>query len=88
MDFTVSADHRVKLKESEEKDKYPDVARELKKTVEHESNGYTNCHWCFWNSHQRFGKRIRGLENKRMSGENLNYRIIEISQNTEKVSET
>ena len=31
MDFAVSADHRVKLKESEKKDKYLDLARELKK---------------------------------------------------------
>ena len=27
------ADHRVKLKESEKKDKYPDLARELKKPM-------------------------------------------------------
>ena len=31
MDFAVLADHRVKLKESEKKDKYSDLARELKK---------------------------------------------------------
>ena len=31
MDFAVPADHRVKLKESEKKDKYLDLARELKK---------------------------------------------------------
>ena len=31
MNFAVSADHRVKLKESERKDKYLDMARELKK---------------------------------------------------------
>ena len=31
MDFTVLADHRVKLKEGEMKDKYLDFARELKK---------------------------------------------------------
>ena len=30
MDFGVPADHRVKLKESEKKDKYLDLARELK----------------------------------------------------------
>ena len=42
MDFAVSADHRVKLKESEETDKYLDLARELK-TMEHERDGDTNC---------------------------------------------
>ena len=30
-DFTVPADHRIKLKECEKKDKYFDLARELKK---------------------------------------------------------
>ena len=29
--FAVPADHRINLKESEKKDKYPDLARELKK---------------------------------------------------------
>ena len=31
MDFAVLADHRIKLKECEKKDKYLDLARELKK---------------------------------------------------------
>ena len=31
MDFAVPADHRIKLKESEKKYKYVDIARELKK---------------------------------------------------------
>ncbi len=31
MDFTVPADHRIKLKECEKKDTYLDLARELKK---------------------------------------------------------
>ena len=48
MAFAVSDYHRVKLKESEKKDKYLDLARELKKTVEHESDGDTNCNWCSW----------------------------------------
>ena len=30
VDFAVSADHRVKIKESEKRDKYLDLARELK----------------------------------------------------------
>ena len=38
VDFAVPADHRIKLKEFEKKDKYLDLARELKKTVEHESD--------------------------------------------------
>ena len=31
VDFVVPADHRIKLKECEKKDKYIDLARELKK---------------------------------------------------------
>ena len=31
MDFPVTADHRIKLKESEKKDEHVDLARELKK---------------------------------------------------------
>ena len=50
VDFDVPADHRIKLKECEKKDKYLDLAGELKKTMEHESDNYTNCNWCFWYS--------------------------------------
>ena len=42
VDFAVPADHRIKLKECEKKDKYLDLARELKKTMEHEEDDYTN----------------------------------------------
>ena len=50
VDFAVQADHRIKLIECEKKDKYLDLARELKKPVEHEGDNYTNCVWCFWYS--------------------------------------
>ena len=50
VDFVVPADHRIKLKECEEKDKYGDLARELKKTMEYVSDDCTNCDWCFWHS--------------------------------------
>ena len=50
VDFAVSADHRIKLKECEKKDKYLDLARELKKTMKHEGDDCTNCDWCFWHS--------------------------------------
>ena len=36
MDFAVPADHCVKLKENENKDKYLNLAREQEKTVEYE----------------------------------------------------
>ena len=84
MEFDVPVDHRVKLKESEKKDKYLDLIRELKKTVEHENDDYTKCNWCSWYSHQRIDTRTRGLGNKRASGNYPKYYIIEIGQNTEK----
>ena len=43
VDFAVSVDPRVKLKGGEKRDRYLDLARELKKTMEHEDDGDTNC---------------------------------------------
>ena len=54
------------------------------KTVEHESDGYTNCNWYPWSSHQRIGTRTGGLGNNGTSGDYPNYGISEIGQNTEK----
>ena len=79
----VPAEHRVKLKDSEKRDMYLDLARELKK---------------LWNmkatvipinisalvSHQRIGTGTGRLGNKRTSGDHPNYRIVEIGQNTKK----
>ena len=48
VDFAVPADHRIKLKECEKRDKYLDLAGELKKTMKHEGDNYTNCDSCFW----------------------------------------
>ena len=42
VDFAVPADHRVKMKEREKKYKRVDIAKDLKKTMEHESDGDTN----------------------------------------------
>ena len=39
------------MKESEKKDKNLDFARKLKKTVDHDSDVYTNCNWCSRYSH-------------------------------------
>ena len=84
MDFSAPEDHRVKLKESEKKDMYQDLAWELKKTVEHESDGDTKDNWCPCYSHQKIDKRTRGLGNNRTSRDHPNYSIIKICQNTEK----
>ena len=45
VDFAVPADLRIKLKECEKKDKYLDLARELKK--KQEGDNYTSRDWCF-----------------------------------------
>ena len=35
-------DHKIKLKKTEKKDKYLDLGREFKKTIEHEGDDKTN----------------------------------------------
>ena len=61
--FTVLANHRVKLKESEKRNKYLDLAREpKKKTMEHRDND-TNCNKGAWYSHPKIGTGTRGLGN-------------------------
>ena len=47
VDFAVPTDHRIKLKECEKRDKYLDLARELKKIMEYEDVSYSNCDWYF-----------------------------------------
>ena len=82
VDFAVTADHRVKLKESEKKGKYLDLARELKKTMEHEGDADTNFDWCDRYNHQRIDKGMGGLGNERTNVDHPNINIIKIDQNT------
>ena len=82
--FAVQADHRMKLKVGEKKNKYLDLVKELKKIMDHESDGDTNCNKCTQDSHERFGTGTGGLWNKRTSGDHPNYSIVKIGQNTEK----
>ena len=84
VDLAVPADHRIKLKESEKRDKYLDHARELKKNVDHTGDNYTNCNWCVWNSNLRISKGTRGLGGWRTSGDHTNDSIVENGQNTKK----
>ena len=76
MDFAASADHWVKLKEGKKTDKFLDFARELKKNVEHESDGDKTYSWCSWYSHEKTDTRTGGLESKRTSEDHPNYRFI------------
>ena len=78
VDFAVPADHRKQLKECKKKDKYLDLARELKKkTVEHENDDYANCDWCFWHSNERIIKGSGGFGSWRTSGDRPNDSITE-----------
>ena len=72
------------MKECEENDKYRDLAQELKKTVEHKSDGDTNCKRCSWWSLQKICTGTGGFENKRTSRDHPNNSIVKIGQNTEK----
>ena len=77
MDFAVPADHSVKIKESEKRDKYLDLARE-QITMEHEGDGDTNCDWCTWDNSQKTSKVTGRFENKRTIGDHLDYNIIKL----------
>ena len=52
----------LKLEESEKKDKYLDLARLLKKTVEHESYGDSHCNWCVCKVIKGLIQRLEDLE--------------------------
>ena len=56
-------DHRVKMKESENRDEYLDLVRQQKKAVKHEGDDDSNCKWRAWNSPQ--GKETEGIGNQR-----------------------
>ena len=60
------------MKENEKIDKYLDLARELKKNMEHESDGDSNCNWGTQHSVQRIDTGTEGLENK-TSWDHSNY---------------
>ena len=72
------------MKESDKKDKYLDLGRELDKTGEHESDGNINCNWRAQYIQQKIGTETRRLGNKTTSRFHLNHGIVNIGQNTEK----
>ncbi len=81
MDFLVSADHTIKLKECEKKDKYLGLARELKKLWNMKVTIVPNVIGTLGTVTKGL---LKGLGNKRTNGDNTNYCIIEIGQNTKK----
>ena len=48
----------MKIKENEKINKYLDLSREQKTTVEQEDKNDTNCSLCFWHVPQRFGEEL------------------------------
>ena len=82
--LAILEDQRIKLKRSKKRDKYQDLAREIKKIIECKGYNNINSNRSAWNSPQRIGKGTGRLENKRISGNHSNYSIIKINQNTEK----
>ena len=55
VNFAVSVDHWVKIKEKEKRDKYLDFARELKAFVEDKTDVDNNYTRCTQNSSDKFG---------------------------------
>ena len=85
VNFAVLPDHRVKIKESEKRDKYLDLPWEVKKTMEHESDGDTSCIWCARSWNQKIGIMTGRLRKKKRPTEyHPTYSIVEIGLNTEK----
>ena len=77
--------HRVKLKKVKRSIGSPTFLGNWKKNPEdHVSDDYTSCNCCSWYSHRRIGKGTGGRGNSGTSGDDPNYSIIEIGQNTEK----
>ena len=65
MDFAVTADQRLKMKESEKIGEYLDLARELTKQWNMMVYGYTNTSWSTWNGPQGLGKETGKIGNQR-----------------------
>ena len=57
--FAIQPCHKVKMKESEQIDKYLNLASELKKAVEHEGDWDTKCGW---NGSQSLERKLEELE--------------------------
>ena len=79
MEFGFPADHKVKRKESEKVNKYLDLARELKKAMEHKSKGDTNCSWVTRNSSQSLRKETGVIGDQRKDQNRIDPIFVEIS---------
>ena len=78
VDFTVPADHSVKLKDNEKRDKYLDLARELKKLWNIKVTVISIVIGTLSTVIKRIGTGTGGLGNKRTGEDHPNYSIVEI----------
>ena len=76
MDFAVSADHRVKIKENEKRDKFLDLAQKTKKAVEVGRNCDANRNWHTRNGPQKLEKGTESIKNQRTSRNHPNYSTV------------
>ena len=84
VDLAVPPDHRIKLKECEKKDKYLDLARELKKLWNMQVTIIPIVNGAFGTVTEGLRKGLEDLEVGGRVGDHPNDSIIENSQNTEK----
>ena len=76
VDFAIPADHRIKLKESEKKNKYLDLAREMKKLWNLKVTIIPIVIGALVTITKRIIKGTGGLWSWRTSGDHLNYDIV------------
>ena len=81
MVFAVPAEHKMKIKENKTRDKYLDLAGELK-NMEYEDDGDTNCNWCAWNDPQEEEYNSWKPENKPRPSLSRSSRILVKVQET------
>ena len=86
VEFAVSANHRVKLKETEKKDKYLDFVREVKKLCNIKVTVIPNVTGALRAVTRVLIQELKDLEIRGRAEGHLNYSNIKIGQNTKKVS--
>ena len=73
VDFADPADRRLELKESEKRNNYQDLAREVKNVRNMKVTVIKNCYSCTRSSHAKIGKSTGGLGNRRLQRVLLSY---------------
>ena len=87
MNFVVLADHRVKLKESEKRDKCENLAKQKTEEKNPKQNKQKNMgckndcdinrNWCVWYYDKRIDTGTIGTGNGMISGDHPNFSIVE-----------